>query len=85
MSLAASTAVENPDIEVVARIFVCPTADVEYARALGRRLITSYLTVPAYAEFHRWLGRGEILEPMWDAWAAGDRAGGTGSCSGRRG
>jgi len=68
-------AVENPDIEVVARIFVCPTADVEYARALGRRLITSYLTVPAYAEFHRWLGRGEILQPMWDAWAVGDRAG----------
>lgn len=67
-------AVENPDIEVVARIFVCPTAEVEYARALGRRLITSYLTVPAYAEFHRWLGRGEILQPMWDAWAAGDRA-----------
>jgi alkanesulfonate monooxygenase SsuD/methylene tetrahydromethanopterin reductase-like flavin-dependent oxidoreductase (luciferase family) len=41
---------------------------------LGRRLITSYLTVPAYAEFHRWLGRGDILQPMWDAWAVGDRA-----------
>jgi alkanesulfonate monooxygenase SsuD/methylene tetrahydromethanopterin reductase-like flavin-dependent oxidoreductase (luciferase family) len=54
---------------------VCPTADVAYARTLGRRLITSYLTVPAYAEFYRWLGRGEILEPMWAAWAAGDRAG----------
>ena len=26
-----------------------------------------------YAEFHRWLGRGEQLQPMWDAWAAGDR------------
>ena len=67
-------AIENPDVEVVARIFVCPTADVAYARTLGRRLVTSYLTVPAYAEFHRWLGRGEILEPMWAAWAAGDRA-----------
>ncbi|MEU0551480.1 hypothetical protein ABZ272_27320, partial [Micromonospora sp. NPDC005979] len=32
----------------------------------GRRLITSYLTVPAYAEFHRWLGRDGTLGPMWD-------------------
>ncbi|MDG4811194.1 LLM class F420-dependent oxidoreductase [Micromonospora sp. WMMD1120] len=61
--------------EVAARIFVCPTEDASYARALGRRLITSYLTVPAYAEFHRWLGRDEVLAPMWRAWAAGDRRG----------
>ena len=43
------------------------------ARETARRLIAAYLTVPAYAAFHRWLGRGEVLEPMWDAWAAGDR------------
>jgi len=36
-------------------------------------MITAYLNVEAYAEFHRWLGRGEALQPMWDAWAAGDR------------
>ncbi|WP_216592262.1 LLM class F420-dependent oxidoreductase [Verrucosispora sioxanthis] len=59
--------------EVVARIFVCPTEDAGYARTLGRRMITSYLTVPAYAEFHRWLGRQEALAGMWAAWAAGDR------------
>ncbi|WP_320065647.1 LLM class F420-dependent oxidoreductase [Micromonospora sp. RTGN7] len=61
--------------EVVTRIFVCPTSDAAHARALGRRLITSYLSVPAYAQFHRWLGRAETLEPMWRAWAAGDRRG----------
>jgi probable F420-dependent oxidoreductase len=61
------------DFETVARIFVCPTDDVQYARDLGRRMIAGYLTVPAYAEFHRWLGRGEVLDPMWRAWAAGDR------------
>ncbi|MBM7489625.1 putative F420-dependent oxidoreductase [Micromonospora luteifusca] len=61
--------------EVAARIFVCPTEDATYARALGRRLITSYLTVGAYAEFHRWLGRDKALAPMWEAWAAGDRRG----------
>lgn len=42
-------------------------------RDWGRRLIAAYLTVPVYAEFHRWLGRGDVLQPMWDAWAAGDR------------
>ena len=40
---------------------------------LGRRLITAYLTVPAYAAFHRWLGRADQLDPVWRAWAAGDR------------
>jgi probable F420-dependent oxidoreductase len=59
--------------ETVARIFVCPTGDERYARELGRRMIAGYLTVPAYAAFHRWLGRGEVLEPMWRAWEAGDR------------
>jgi hypothetical protein len=29
--------------------------------------------VSTYAEFHRWLGRGEALQPLWDAWAQGDR------------
>jgi probable F420-dependent oxidoreductase len=61
--------------EVAARIFVCPTEDVPHARTLGRRLIATYLTVPAYAEFHRWLGREPVLGPMWRAWAAGDRRG----------
>ena len=59
--------------ETVARIFVCPTGDAQFARDLGRRMIAGYLTVPAYAAFHRWLGRGEVLDPMWRAWAAGDR------------
>lgn len=59
--------------EIAARIFVCPTADAGFARQTGRRLIATYLTVPAYAEFHRWLGRAEALGPLWAAWAAGDR------------
>lgn len=66
-------AVGNPDAEIVARIFVCPTADEAYARTMGRLLISTYLTVPAYAAFHDWLGRGELLRPMHEAWAAGDR------------
>ena len=58
---------------IAARLFVIPTEDADTARFIARRMISSYLTVPTYAEFHRWLGRGEALQPMWDAWAAGDR------------
>jgi probable F420-dependent oxidoreductase len=61
--------------EIAARIFVIATDDVETARLVGRRMITAYLNVPAYAEFQRWLGRGPALQPMWDAWDAGDRKG----------
>jgi probable F420-dependent oxidoreductase len=63
----------GPDPELVARIFVCPTTDADAARNLGRLLISSYLTVPVYAAFHEWLGRGDALSPMHEAWAAGDR------------
>ena len=68
-------AIGSPDADVVARVFVCPTDDAEFARNLGRWLIASYLTVPAYAAFHQWLGRGETLREMNEKWAAGDRAG----------
>ena len=70
-----TAAIDNADAEVIARIFVCPTDDVDFARTMGRLLISTYLTVPAYAAFHDWLGRGEQLKPMHDAWAAGDRPG----------
>ncbi|WP_216205509.1 LLM class F420-dependent oxidoreductase [Amycolatopsis aidingensis] len=66
-------AVTGPDTELAARIFVCPTEDAEAARGLGRMLISSYLTVPVYRAFHEWLGRGERLAPMHEAWAAGER------------
>jgi alkanesulfonate monooxygenase SsuD/methylene tetrahydromethanopterin reductase-like flavin-dependent oxidoreductase (luciferase family) len=65
----------GPAKEIVARIFVCPTSDADRARAVGRRMITAYLNVPVYAAFHDWLGRGEVLTKMWDAWKAGDRQG----------
>jgi probable F420-dependent oxidoreductase len=73
--VAAVRAEAGPDCELIARVFVCPTTDTETARAIGRRLLTAYLTVPAYAAFQDWLGRGEALRPMQDAWAAGDRRG----------
>jgi probable F420-dependent oxidoreductase len=65
----------GPDKAVVARIFVCPSTDADQVRAVGRMVAAAYLNVKVYAEFHRWLGRGELLQGMWQAWAAGDRKG----------
>jgi alkanesulfonate monooxygenase SsuD/methylene tetrahydromethanopterin reductase-like flavin-dependent oxidoreductase (luciferase family) len=61
--------------EIVARIFVAPTADPDVARGTARRAIAAYLNVPVYAAFHQWLGRGDRLGPMWERWRAGDRKG----------
>jgi probable F420-dependent oxidoreductase len=65
----------GPDKEIVARIFVLLTDDADTARGIGRQMIAAYLNVPVYAAFHEWLGRGDVLGPMWDAWKAGDRKG----------
>jgi probable F420-dependent oxidoreductase len=61
------------DIPVAARIFVIPSEDADMCRAIGRRMITAYLNVGVYAEFHRWLGRGDALTDMWRLWKEGDR------------
>jgi probable F420-dependent oxidoreductase len=65
------------DKEIVARIFVLPMEDRDAVRQIGRRMIAEYLNVEVYAKFHEWLGRGDLLGPMWTAWKAGDRAGAT--------
>jgi alkanesulfonate monooxygenase SsuD/methylene tetrahydromethanopterin reductase-like flavin-dependent oxidoreductase (luciferase family) len=63
----------GPDTELIARLFVCVSTDTEKVRELGRWMLAGYLTVPVYAAFHDWLGRGEALRPMHEAWVAGDR------------
>jgi probable F420-dependent oxidoreductase len=59
--------------EVVCRIFVCPSENAEVVRNAGRYVIAAYMNVPVYAAFQNWLGRGDQLRPMWEAWQAGDR------------
>ena len=59
--------------ELVARLFVCPSENTELVRAGARRAIAANMNVPVYAAFQRWLGRGDALAGMWEAWQAGDR------------
>ena len=61
------------DKEIVCRIFCCPSENTEQVREAAKFAIAAYLNVPVYAAFHEWLGRGDQLQGMWDAWKAGDR------------
>jgi probable F420-dependent oxidoreductase len=59
--------------ELVARLFVIPSTNKDLVNVIARRAIAAYLNVPVYAAFHEWLGRGDELKAMWEAWKTGDR------------
>jgi len=62
-----------PDKELVCRFFCVPQPEAE-GMATAKFLFAAYGTVPVYAEFFRWLGWGERIDPMVEAWHGGDRA-----------
>jgi alkanesulfonate monooxygenase SsuD/methylene tetrahydromethanopterin reductase-like flavin-dependent oxidoreductase (luciferase family) len=70
---AAQAGRDPAKVEVACRIFVCVSEEDALVDFIGRRSDAAYLNVPVYAAFHEWLGRGPLLQPMWDAWSAGDR------------
>lgn len=61
-----------PDFELLCRFFCIP-GEREQVEPLARFMFSSYITVPVYAAFYRWLGYGEQIDPMIAAWEAGDR------------
>ncbi|MEE8304577.1 MAG: LLM class flavin-dependent oxidoreductase, partial [Candidatus Tectomicrobia bacterium] len=62
-------------IEITARLMVSIDPPSPEADTFVRRYMTAYLNVPVYKAFHEWLGRADVLGPMWEAWASGDRRG----------
>jgi len=62
----------QPDKEIACRFFSIHGPEDE-ALALARRTFVGYATVPVYAEFFRWLGRAAEIDPVVEAWNAGDR------------
>jgi len=60
------------DFELLCRFFCIP-GEREQAEPLARFMFSSYITVPVYTAFYRWLGFGEQIDPMVAAWEAGDR------------
>lgn len=60
--------------ELLCRFFCLP-GEREQVEPLARLMFSSYVSVPVYAAFFRWLGYGEQIEAMTAAWEAGDRRG----------
>ena len=58
--------------ELLCRFF-CLEGEREQVEPLARFMFSSYVTVPVYREFFRWLGHGDAIEEMVSAWAAKDR------------
>jgi len=70
--VAAQVEDAPPGFELLCRFFCIP-GEREQVEPLARFMFSSYITVPVYAAFYRWLGYGEQIEPMVSAWEAGDR------------
>jgi probable F420-dependent oxidoreductase len=58
--------------ELLCRFF-CLAGEREQVEPLARFMFSSYITVPVYENFYRWLGHGEKIDPMVEAWQAKDR------------
>jgi probable F420-dependent oxidoreductase len=61
-----------PGFELLCRFFCIP-GEREAVEPLARFMFSSYITVPVYTAFYRWLGYGEQIDPMVAAWESGDR------------
>jgi probable F420-dependent oxidoreductase len=62
----------RPEKELACRFFSIQGPEDE-ALAAAKRIFVAYATVPVYAEFFRWLGFGGEIDPVVEAWDAGDR------------
>lgn len=58
--------------ELLCRFFCLP-GEREQVEPIARFMFASYVTVPVYAAFYRWLGHGDAIAEMCEAWAAKDR------------
>lgn len=58
--------------DILCRFFCIPQSADE-GMPLAKWMFSAYATVPVYEQFFRWLGWGEAIDPMVEAWRAGDR------------
>jgi alkanesulfonate monooxygenase SsuD/methylene tetrahydromethanopterin reductase-like flavin-dependent oxidoreductase (luciferase family) len=63
---------EPGSVDIVCRFFNVP-APFEEGLPFVRFMFAAYATVPVYAEYFRWLGFAEQIDPMVEAWEAKDR------------
>jgi probable F420-dependent oxidoreductase len=63
---------EEGSSDVLCRFF-CMQADPEEALPMARFMFAAYATVPVYEQYFRWLGYGDAIDLMVEAWRAKDR------------
>jgi probable F420-dependent oxidoreductase len=63
---------EQGTSDVLCRFFCIPQPASE-GLPLARWMFSAYATVPVYEAYFRWLGFGDAIDPMVEAWNAGDR------------
>jgi probable F420-dependent oxidoreductase len=62
-----------PDgFELLCRFF-CLDGEREQVEPMARFMFSSYITVPVYRDFYRWLGHADAIAEMCGRWEAGDR------------
>jgi probable F420-dependent oxidoreductase len=64
----------DPGFELLCRFFCIP-GERDQVEGLARFMFSSYVTVPVYANFFRWLGYGDEIAAMCEAWENKDRQG----------
>jgi probable F420-dependent oxidoreductase len=62
----------SPQKELACRFFSMAGPEDE-ALVAAKRIFVGYATVPVYTEFFRWLGWSDEVDPVVDAWSAGER------------
>jgi probable F420-dependent oxidoreductase len=62
----------RPEKELACRFFSIPGPE-DGALVAAKRIFVAYATVRVYAEFFRWLGFADEIDPVVVAWNAGDR------------
>jgi probable F420-dependent oxidoreductase len=75
--LARALEFMQPGKQLVASVKVIPGEDYARVRETAARIVNAYFHVPTYRKSQEWLGRAKVLEPVWNAWASGDRRGAT--------
>jgi probable F420-dependent oxidoreductase len=63
---------EPGTVDIVCRFFNVP-APPEQGLPFVKFMFAAYATVPVYEAFFRWLGWGEAIDPMVEAWNGGER------------
>jgi len=70
--VTAQLAGARDGFELLCRFFCLP-GEREQIEPVARFMFASYVTVPVYANFYRWLGHAEAIAEMSEAWEARDR------------